>query len=66
MELPVQRQGRGGAGNMVWKSEEMWRSEKEDERRRREEIERRAEEVAGGLQSPGKAVFGTQKGGRGW
>ena len=31
-ELPVARQGRGGAGNMVWKSEEMWRKEKEEER----------------------------------
>ena len=65
-ELPVARQGRGGAGNMVWKSEEMWRKEKEEERRKREEIEERAQEAAGGLQSPGKAVFGTQKGGRGW
>jgi len=66
VELPVARQGRGGAGNMVWKSEEMWRREKEDEQRRRELIEREAREVAGGLQSPGKAVFGAQKGGRGW
>ncbi|KAJ4374412.1 hypothetical protein N0V86_007277 [Didymella sp. IMI 355093] len=65
-ELPVARQGRGGAGNMVWKSEEMWRREKEDERRKKEEIERSAEEAAGGLQSPGKAVFSAQKGGRGW
>ncbi|KAF9690998.1 hypothetical protein EKO04_010999 [Ascochyta lentis] len=65
-ELPVARQGRGGAGNMVWKSEAMWRKEKEDEQRRKEEIEREALEAAGGLQSPGKAVFGTQKGGRGW
>ncbi|KAG9198904.1 hypothetical protein G6514_009280 [Epicoccum nigrum] len=65
-ELPVTKQGRGGAGNMVWKSEEMWRKEKEDERRRKEEIERNAEAAAGGLQSPSRAVFGTQKGGRGW
>ncbi|KAH6633154.1 hypothetical protein C7974DRAFT_166118 [Boeremia exigua] len=65
-ELPVARQGRGGAGNMVWKSEEMWRKEKEDEKRRKEEIEKNAEAAAGGLQSPTRAVFGTQKGGRGW
>jgi hypothetical protein len=51
---------------MVWKSEEMWRKEKEEEKRKREEIEQSAQEAAGGLQSPGKAVFGTQKGGRGW
>lgn len=65
-ELPVARHGRGGAGNMVWKSEEMWRQEKADEQRRREEIERNAEAAAGGLQSPTKALFGAQKGGRGW
>jgi hypothetical protein len=51
---------------MVWKSEEMWRKEKEEEARKREEIERHAEEAGAGLASPGKAVFGTQKGGRGW
>jgi hypothetical protein len=51
---------------MVWKSEEMWRKEKEDEKKRKEEIERNAEAAAGGLQSPSRAVFGTQKGGRGW
>lgn len=51
---------------MVWKSEEMWRKEKAEEQRRREEIERNAEAAAGGLQSPGKAVFGPPKGGRGW
>jgi hypothetical protein len=39
-ELPVARQGRGGAGNMVWKSEEMWRKEKEEERRKKEERSR--------------------------
>jgi hypothetical protein len=65
MELPVAKQGRGGAGNMVWKSEEMWRKEKEEERLKKEEIEREAQGVGAGLQSPGKAVFGTQRGGRG-
>lgn len=51
---------------MVWKSEEMWRKEKEEEQKRKKEIEREAQEAAEGLQSPGKAVFGTLKGGRGW
>ena len=41
-ELPVTKQGRGGAGNMVWKSEEMWRKEKEDEKKRKEEAKKLA------------------------
>lgn len=65
VELPVARQGRGGAGNMVWKSEEMWRREKEDEQRRRELIEREAREVAGVAESWEGGVWGAE-GGRGW
>lgn len=64
--MPVARQGRGGAGNMVWKSEAMWRQEREEEEKAREEIGKRAQEAAGGLASPGKAVFGNKTGGRGW
>lgn len=65
VELPVARQGRGGAGNMVWKSEEMWRREKEDEQRRRELIEREAREVAGGCRVLGRRCLGRRRG-EGW
>jgi GTPase involved in cell partitioning and DNA repair len=64
-ELPVARNGRGGAGNFVWKSEEQKKGQSEDEEKRvegmRDEVER---SVEAGLTKPPGALLGreTQKG----
>ncbi|KAF2020587.1 hypothetical protein BU24DRAFT_416255 [Aaosphaeria arxii CBS 175.79] len=68
-ELPVARAGRGGAGNFVWKGDDV-----EAERKRLEEEEKKGDavkegverDVEIGLQKPGAVVFGGEKRGRGW
>ncbi|KAF1829641.1 hypothetical protein BDW02DRAFT_560679 [Decorospora gaudefroyi] len=65
-EMPVARSGRGGAGNLVWRSEEARRKEREDEEARKEGLRIEAERcVEAGLAKPPGAVLGRETE-RGW
>jgi hypothetical protein len=59
-ELPVARSGRGGAGNFVWRGEDVGQKERDEEERRKEALRIQAERsVEGSLARPPGALLGS-------